>query len=362
MFKLYALTVGLGERSYPIYITRDYSDIGKILKNLGIDGKIIIITDNNVDIAQAPAFTEALESAGFMAEKYVIEAGEHSKNLNTVSKIYKFLIDLKADRKSCLIALGGGVIGDITGFVAATYLRGIDFIQVPTTLLAQADSSVGGKTGVDFDGVKNVIGAFYQPRFVYINVNSLRTLSIREIKAGLAETIKHGIIRDKDFFNYVSENIDKILSFDEETLKYISKINCSIKSNIVEQDEKESGLRAILNFGHTFGHAIESASNFRLLHGECVSIGMVGACKMANYLGMIKDDITNELCQVLLKAGLPIKATDIEKDEVYQNLFHDKKMRKGKLLFILPEDIGKVTQCFISDEDLIRKVLSEIIQ
>ncbi|HHV95372.1 MAG TPA: 3-dehydroquinate synthase [Clostridiaceae bacterium] len=359
---MYTLTVGLGERSYPIYITGDYGNIGTALKKLGVEGKIIVITDNNVDKAQGPAFTEALNNAGFVAEKFVIEAGENSKNLDTISKIYKFLINIKADRKSCLIALGGGVIGDITGFAAATYLRGIDFVQVPTTLLAQADSSVGGKTGVDFEGVKNVIGAFYQPRFVYINVNSLRTLPVREIRAGLAETIKHGIIRDKDFFNYVSENIEKIMNFDEETLKHISRINCSIKANIVEQDEKESGLRAILNFGHTFGHAIESASNFMLLHGECVSIGMVGACKMANYLGMIKEKVTDKVCQVLLKTGLPIKAKGIDIDEVYRNLYHDKKMRKGKLLFILPEDIGKVTQCVVNDENLIKRVLSEILQ
>jgi 3-dehydroquinate synthase len=359
---MYNLTVGLGERSYPIYITGDYNDIGQSLKASGIDGKLVIITDNNVEKTQGSVFMKALNNAGFTAEKYVFEAGEHSKNLNTLVKIYRFLINIKTDRKSCLIALGGGVTGDITGFVAATYLRGVDFIQVPTTLLAQADSSVGGKTGVDFEGVKNIIGAFYQPKFVYINVNSLLTLSSREVKAGIAETIKHGIIKDKDFFNYISYNIEKILNLDEEVLKYISRINCSIKSNIVEQDEKESGLRAILNFGHTIGHAIESASNFRLLHGECVSIGMVGACKMANYLGMIKDDITDKVSQVLSKAGLPVKAADIDKDEVYQNLYHDKKMQKGKLLFILPKDIGKVTQCFISDEKLIKRVLSEVVQ
>lgn len=361
VFNLKTITVGLGERSYPIYITTNYSNIGEGLKKSGIDGKLIIITDDNVEKTQLPAFMKALNNAGYSAEKYVFKAGEKSKNLRTLEEIYTFLINIKTDRKSCLIALGGGVTGDITGFAAATYLRGIDFIQVPTTLLAQADSSVGGKTGIDFGGAKNIIGAFYQPKFVYINVSSLRTLPAREIKSGLAETIKHGIIKDKNFFDYINDNVYRILECDDDVLKYISEVNCTIKSKVVELDEKESGLRAILNFGHTLGHAIESASGFRLLHGECVSIGMVGACRIANYLGMIENDITIEVINILEKVGLPVRTAGIDKDKVYRNLLYDKKVKKGKLLFVLPENIGKVTQCFVNDEELIKKVLSEVI-
>mgnify|MGYP000856610222 CR=1 FL=1 len=360
-FDLDILAVGLGKRSYPIYITTDYNDIGESFRKLGIDGKLVIITDSNVDKTQGTVFAEALNDAGYTAEKYVFEAGENSKNLNTLGNIYKFLISLKLDRKSVLIALGGGVVGDITGFAASTFLRGIDFIQIPTTLLAQADSSVGGKTGIDFEGAKNIIGAFYQPRLVYINVNSLRTLPAREMKSGLAETIKHGIIRDRAFFYYINDNVRKIFDYNEEVLKHISKANCSIKANVVEQDEKESNLRAILNFGHTIGHAIESASNFKLIHGECVSLGMVGACKMASYMGMITEEPVVKVNQILEKAGLPTNTMGIDKEQVYQNLFYDKKVRKGKLLFVLPKDIGEVTQCFIDDVKIIKKVLSEVI-
>lgn len=290
MSKLTQLTIGLGERSYPIYITADYDSIGECLKKAGIKGKIVVITDSNVGKFQMPAFIKTLGYSGYTAEKYFIEPGERSKNLKTIEEIYRYLIKLKLDRESTLIALGGGVVGDITGFVAATYLRGINFIQVPTTLLAQVDSSVGGKTGVDFEGAKNIIGAFYQPKFVYVNVNSLKTLPVKELKSGLAEVIKHGIIRDSNFFNYIDNNMEKILNYDEDVLKYVIKTNCLIKGKVVEQDEKETGLRAILNFGHTIGHAIESVSDFQLLHGECISIGMVGACKIAQYMGMVDDD------------------------------------------------------------------------
>jgi 3-dehydroquinate synthase len=284
------LTIGLGERSYPIYITADYDSIGECLKKAGIKGNIVVITDNNVGKFQMPAFMKALEYSGYTAEKYVIEPGEQSKNLKTIEDIYRYLIKLKLDRESTLIALGGGVVGDITGFAAATYLRGINFIQVPTTLLAQVDSSVGGKTGVDFEGAKNIIGAFYQPKLVYINVNSLKTLPVKQLKSGLAEVIKHGIIQDSNFLNYIDNNMENIFNYDEDVLKYVIKTNCLIKGKVVEQDEKETGLRAILNFGHTIGHAIESVSNFQLLHGECISIGMVGACKIAQYIGMINDN------------------------------------------------------------------------
>jgi 3-dehydroquinate synthase len=321
-----------------------------------------MVTDENVDAYQAQACIEGLQSAGYHVEKYVIKPGEASKNLDTIREIYNILLKLKLDRSSALIALGGGVVGDITGFAAATFLRGINFIQVPTSLLAQADSSVGGKVGVDFEGSKNIIGAFYQPKLVYINVNSLKTLPEREMRAGLAEIIKHGIIMDEEFFEYVEYNIPKILNLDEEVLQYVTKVNCTIKGGVVQQDEKESGLRALLNFGHTYGHAIESVSNFNLLHGECVSIGMMGALKLARLMEMVDEAVVVKVEKALKKAGLPVKAAGLDLESVYSQLFHDKKMKDEKLVFVLPKAIGDLYSLAVEDEEMIRAALAEILE
>lgn len=355
------LSVNLADRSYPIYITTDYSSIGKIITNARISGKMVLITDTNVDKYQSEECISVLKASGYEVYKYVIEAGEKNKNLDTVKDIYKYLVNLKLDRSSTLMALGGGVVGDITGFAAATFLRGINFVQVPTSLLAQADSSVGGKVGVDFEGAKNIVGAFYQPKFVYINVNSLRTLPKRELQSGLAEVVKHGLILDEEFYEYIDYNINKIFSFDDDVMQYIARTNCAIKGRVVEQDEKESEFRAILNLGHTIGHAVESVSNFELLHGECVSLGIVGAYKMARYLEMVDDETVTKVTNTLEKIGLPVRIGGIDVDKVYNQMFYDKKVRKSKLLFILPKRIGDVVQCVIDDEALIKNVLDELI-
>ncbi|HEX9060822.1 MAG TPA: 3-dehydroquinate synthase [Clostridia bacterium] len=354
------VNIDLGERSYPIYITSGYDNLGKCIHSAKIQGKVVIITDSNVDVHQAGRCCEALLKEGCEPHKYVIEAGEKSKNLDTVRDIYKFLIGLKLDRQSTIIALGGGVTGDISGFVAATFLRGINFVQIPTTLLAQADSSVGGKVGVDFEGSKNIIGAFYQPKFVYMNVDSLRTLPERDLKSGLAEIIKHGVIKDADFLDYIDYNAKKIFSFDEDVLQYLAKANCSIKGSVVEQDEKESGLREILNFGHTIGHAIETISGFDLLHGECVALGMVAACKMAVYMELAEEEVLKKVVGVLDKTGLPVSLPGIDVDMVYNQMFLDKKVKNGKLTFVLPRKIGEVVQLGIDDEALIKRVIREL--
>ncbi|MCX7710142.1 MAG: 3-dehydroquinate synthase [Clostridia bacterium] len=351
------LNISLGERSYPIYITADFNGLGKCCQSARLKGKVVVITDTNVDKYQSEQCIENLAEAGFEVIKYVIEAGEKNKNLKTVEEIYKFLISQKLDRHSTLMALGGGVVGDITGFAAATFLRGINFVQVPTSLLAQADSSVGGKVGVDLEGSKNIVGAFYQPKLVYINVNTLKTLPKRELQSGLAEIVKHGVIRDPDFLDYIDYNIKKIFNFDEDILKFMAKTNCQIKGNVVEQDEKESDLRAILNFGHTIGHAIESVYNFELLHGECVALGMVAASRLAYHLEMLEEDSVNKIVDVLRKIGLPIKLNGIKVDEVYNQMFHDKKIKDNKLVFVLPKAIGEVIQCNIDDEALLKKVI-----
>ncbi len=352
--------INLDERTYPIYITADYSGIGKCIASARLTGKFVVITDTNVDKYQAAEFMKYIKEAGYDVQKYVIEAGEKSKNLNTIIDIYKFLMDQKLDRNSTLIALGGGVVGDITGFAAATFLRGINFIQVPTSLLAQADSSVGGKVGVDFEGSKNIIGAFYQPKLVYLNVNSIKTLPEREIRAGLAEVVKHGIIQNSDFFDYIDYNVKKIFSFDVDVLQYIAKVNCTIKGSVVEQDEKESGLRAILNFGHTIGHAIESVYNFEFLHGECVSLGMISVFRMAQYMDMVSEEVVAKVTEVLDKIGLPTALKGIDVDKVYQQMFFDKKISNKKLIFVLPKGIGEVIQCSIDDEELIKKAIKSL--
>ncbi|MDP4092030.1 MAG: 3-dehydroquinate synthase [Bacillota bacterium] len=352
--------VNLGDRTYPIYIETDYGSIEKCLESAKISGTIVVITDSNVDKFQCADLMSALESCKNPVYKYVIDAGEKSKNLMTIQKIYQYLMSLKLDRKATLVALGGGVVGDITGFAAATFLRGINFVQVPTTLLAQADSSVGGKVGVDFEGSKNIIGSFYQPKFVYINVNSLKTLPERELKAGLAEVVKHGIILDMEFFEYIDDNIDKIFKVNEDVMKYLTKVNCSIKAGIVEKDEKENGLREILNFGHTIGHAIESVMNFELLHGECIAIGFVGAFKLAGYMGMVNASELEKVISLLKKAGLPVRLEGLDVDRVYKQMFYDKKIKDNKLTFILPKSIGGVLQLIVDDEQLIKKVLGEL--
>lgn len=355
------LNVNLNERSYPIYITTDFSGLGKALVNAGISEKLVVIADSNAEKFYFDECSKLLSDAGFEVFKHVIAAGEKSKNLDTVKEIYKHLAELKLDRKSTIIALGGGVTGDIAGFAAATFLRGINFIQIPTTLLAQADSSVGGKVGVDFEGNKNIIGAFHQPRFVYINVNTLKTLPVRELRSGLAEVIKHGLIQDSDFYEYIDYNMKRIFAFDEQVLQYIAKINCSIKGKVVEQDEKEGGLRAILNFGHTIGHAVETVSEFSLSHGECVSVGIAGACKLARSLDLINEEVIKKIMLTLENAGLPVRLTGFDIQKVYDTMFRDKKVKSGKLMFILPKRIGEVIQCSIEDEVLIKNILSELL-
>ncbi|MCX7842022.1 MAG: 3-dehydroquinate synthase [Clostridia bacterium] len=354
------IMVSLGERSYPIYITTDYTELGKCISSARLKGKAVLITDKNVDRHQGDECIEALKMSGLEVTKFVIEAGERNKNLDTVKEIYTFLIREKLDRQSTLIALGGGVVGDITGFAAATFLRGINFVQVPTSLLAQADSSVGGKVGVDLEGSKNIVGAFYQPKLVYINVNTLKTLPRREMVSGMAEVIKHGIIRDPDFLEYIEYNTNRIFSFEPDILQLMAKTNCLIKGNIVEQDEKESDLRAILNFGHTIGHAVETVSGFELLHGECVSLGMIGAFKLAQHLQMVNEDTVKRVIRILDNVGLPTRLEGIDADKVYSQMFHDKKIKDSKLVFVLPKAIGEVIQCTIEDEELIKKVLAEL--
>ncbi|MHB8064236.1 MAG: 3-dehydroquinate synthase [Ruminiclostridium sp.] len=354
--------INLKDRSYPICITTSFEDLGKTLLSLRTGKKAIIITDENVDMYHSDTCMKEFQDNNFEVYKHVLKPGEKNKTLEAVYGIYRKLIEYKFDRSSTIIALGGGVVGDIAGFAAATYMRGINFVQIPTTLLSQADSSVGGKTGVDFDGHKNAIGAFYQPKLVFINVNTIKTLPKREISAGLGEVIKHGFILDAEYCEYIKDNAQKIFNFDENVLQFLAKKNCSIKGHVIEIDEKEQDLRAILNFGHTIGHAIETAMDFKLLHGECVSIGIVGAYRLSFYLNFTSEALSEEVKAILLKLELPVSLPGMDVDKVYNQIFYDKKVEDNKLKFVLPRKIGEVFQYNIEDSELIKKVLRDLFK
>ncbi len=308
--------------------------------NLG-QRKVCIVTETTVGAIYAQKISGILKQAGGQVFVYTFPAGEENKTLDTVKKVYEFLILNHFDRKDLLVALGGGVTGDLTGFTAATYLRGIDFVQIPTSLLAQVDSSVGGKTGVDFDSYKNMVGAFYHPKLVYINTETLKTLTTRQFLSGMAEVVKYGLIKRRDFFDWLMANADKIKAYDDEALKYMIYVSCDTKREVVENDFKEQGERALLNMGHTLGHAIEKCVNFRLLHGECVSIGSVAA----SYISYKKGYISEEDLQLIIDAhkafDIPVSESDFDDDEVLNATLSDKKMEAGTVKFIVLNQIGQ---------------------
>ena len=284
-------------------------------------------------------------------------AGEESKTLSTVKDIYTFLIKEKFDRKDLLIALGGGVTGDITGFAAATYLRGIDFIQIPTSLIAQSDSSIGGKTGVDFDGFKNMVGAFYMPRLVYMNVSVLKTLDDRQFFSGFAEVMKHGLIKDGGFYEWLLENMYEICDRDTDTLLEMIERSCKIKKLVVEKDPAEKGERALLNFGHTIGHAIEKARNFTLTHGECVALGAVAAAFISWKHELLSKDEYYEIRDMFVPFNLPISIENINPEEILQLTKSDKKVEGDFVKFILLKKAGKaIIDKTVTDDDILNAV------
>jgi 3-dehydroquinate synthase len=345
--------VGLKERSYDIIIgNKILKELHKFLANLNLGKKILIISNPTVFELYGQAVIEGLGEQYEIAF-YLVEDSENAKSIHWVNKIYDFMIDYKMDRQATIVALGGGVVGDLAGFVAATYMRGIHFIQIPTTVLAQVDSSVGGKVGINHEKGKNLIGAFYQPKLVVCDVDTLNTLPMREIYAGLAEVIKYGIIYDRTLFNILIEKHKEILALNTEQLEKIIKRSCEIKARIVEEDEKELGIRANLNFGHTFGHALENISTYgKYRHGEAVGIGMAVAGKIALSL----DHITIEDYEAILKSiTLYHLATEIPEDYTISNLIKimelDKKNKDNQIRMILPTKIGQViSQGFSSNE------------
>ena len=337
------LNVDLGERSYPIIIGSELLTDVELIRSL--PGKRIAIVTNTV---VAPLYLErlsaTLQAAGKQCVPIVLPDGEEEKNAENLMAIFTALLEKKCDRKTTLLALGGGVIGDMTGFAAATYMRGVPFVQVPTTLLAQVDSSVGGKTAINHPLGKNMIGAFYQPQMVLADTATLATLPDRELSAGLAEVIKHGAIIDAAFFQWLEENIRVLRARDAAALAYAIRRSCEIKAEVVRQDERESGLRAILNFGHTFGHAIEAGLGFGVwLHGEAVGCGMVMASRLSQRLGLVDEAFVSRLTALVERAGLPTAGPKLGADEYLQHMRVDKKAEAGEIKFVLIDQPGKAT-------------------
>ena len=332
---------------YDIVFTTDFSALGKEVEGLGFEKrKIAVITDTNVDKLYAEEVKKALSEVTDNVVIYSIPAGESNKNLDEIRKIYEFLLERHFDRHDLLVALGGGVVGDMCGFTAATYLRGVSFIQIPTTLLAQCDSSIGGKTGVDLGGVKNMVGAFYMPRLVYMNVSTLNSLDDRQYASGFAEVMKHGLIKDQNYYTWLIENMYEINDKDPEVLLEMVQRSCEIKRAVVEKDPTEKGDRALLNFGHTLGHAIEKYMNFEMLHGECVALGAVAAAFISWKRQLISMEEYYEIRDMFVPFNLPISIDSIDKDAVLDITKSDKKSDSDKIKFILLKKIGKA---FIDD-------------
>jgi len=346
---------------YDIFFTRGFDEIGDELISLELTGKkACIITDTNVGPIYADALKNVLTSNLAEVHVFTIPAGEENKTLDTIKTMYTFLIENKFNRNDFLVALGGGVVGDMTGYCAATYLRGIDYIQVPTTLLAQSDSSIGGKTGVDFDGYKNMVGAFKMPRLVYMNFETLNTLDGRQFANGFAEIMKHGLIKDANFYMWLIENLYEITDRDLDVISKMVQQSCTIKKMVVEKDPLEQGERALLNFGHTLGHAIEKASGFSMLHGECVALGCVAAAFISYKMNYLSMDEFYEIRDMFVPFDLPISAEMLDIDKIIEYTKSDKKAESNGIKFILLKKVGKAFINREVTEELMREALNEI--
>jgi 3-dehydroquinate synthase len=348
------LTVDLGDRSYPIYIASGLlSQLSSLMPVLS-GRQLMVVTNTTVSPLYLDNVVKLL-SVHCDVDTVILPDGEKFKNLDTLNRIFTALLEKTHSRKTTLVALGGGVIGDMTGFAAASYQRGVDFIQIPTTLLSQVDSSVGGKTGVNHAMGKNMIGAFHQPTSVFIDIDTLKTLPDRELSAGIAEVVKYGLIRDADFFVWLEENVHALVARDKKALTYAVRRSCEIKAEVVAQDEKEGGLRAILNLGHTFGHAIETAKGYGVwLHGEAVSAGMLMAVDLSVRLGWVDSSIRRRTKDLLVRAGLPVSSPEDMTPKQFLSLMAvDKKVVDKQLRLVLLTALGEaVTTSDFSHEAL----------
>lgn len=346
---------------YDIVFEHSFGNLWEELEKLGAgDKRLCVVTDSNVRSLYGDEMVKYLEGKCSKVSLYTFPAGEEHKTLDTVRDLYRFLIEEDFDRKDMLLALGGGVTGDLTGYAAATYLRGIDYVQLPTTLLAQTDSSIGGKTGVDFDGYKNMVGAFKMPRLVYMNLSVLRTLEDRQYFAGFAEVMKHGLIRDAGFYEWLIENMYEICERQMDVLEEMVVRSCTVKKLVVEKDPGEQGERALLNYGHTIGHAIEKARNFELYHGECVALGAVAAAYISWKREMLSMEEYYEIRDMFVPFYLPISIDNINPTQIVELTKSDKKMENGSIKFILLKGIGRAVIDRTVTEDEILAAVNEI--
>lgn len=337
------VNVNLGERSYPIQIGADcLTPLATAMSGAVKPGRGVIVTNPHIGGLWGAPVQAALEGAGFELDVCEIPEGEENKNLDAVSSILDFMIQHKHTRQSLIFALGGGVIGDIAGFAASCLLRGIPFVQMPTTLLAMVDSSVGGKTGVNHPRGKNLIGAFWQPVFVGADLAFLETLENEDLCSGMAEVIKYGVIWDAELFEYLEANMERALERDPAVMAHLVRRSCEIKAEVVAQDEREGGLRAILNYGHTFGHAVEALEHFGIRHGEGVGMGMVAAARLAALRGAVPMEMAGRIAALTARAKLPTAMPKYDFEPYREAMASDKKSQRGKLRFVLPTHIGKV--------------------
>lgn len=352
------IIVSLGDRSYPLFIDAGILNNTAMFEPYIAASRVLIITNTVVAPLYLDQVSQTLNT--YDVHTKILPDGEKHKRMATAESIFDTLIEERCDRKTTIVALGGGVVGDIAGFVAACYQRGVPYIQVPTTLLAQVDSSVGGKTAVNHPGGKNMIGVFYQPRCVIADTNTLETLNDRELKAGLAEVIKYGFIQDVIFLDWVEENIDSLLARDKSALAYAIRRSCEIKADVVAADEKETGLRAILNLGHTFGHAIEAATGYtQWLHGEAVAAGMVMAVDMSYRMGNLNRDDKERVKDLLRRTGLPVSPPDgITRARFMDLMSIDKKVESGNVRLVLLSKLGQAELISDYPPELLNETLS----
>ena len=355
--------VELGPQSYDIVIGHELgASLIDFVRGKGYSKQALLVTDSNVGPLYGEQVAALLAEAGLHPVVYAIPAGESSKTLAVAEKIYTCIIEHGLDRKSPVFALGGGVVGDLAGFVASTYMRGVPFVQLPTSLLAQVDSSVGGKVAVDHALGKNLIGSFYQPDAVFIDLDFMKTLPKREIATGLGEIVKYGIIYDASFFGFLEQHPDDVLALAPEAAVHMIARSCEIKAAVVSQDEKEAGLRRILNFGHTMAHTIEQETGYvRYNHGEAVAIGMVGAADISRRLGLIDAETQTRVVALIQRLGLPTKAEGCTVDAMYAGIFHDKKTVNGRVNWVLADRIGHTIVKSDVPEDVVRMAMSGIL-
>jgi 3-dehydroquinate synthase len=364
--------VALGPRSYDVRVVSggsvSFSDfVGRSLAaTWGGRGcrSALVVTDRN--LAEQPwknDLVDRLQGLNLEVREAVVPPGEASKSIEQISALYDFLVESRADRHTLVVAIGGGVVGDLAGFAAATYARGVPLLMIPTSLLAQVDSSVGGKVGINHPGAKNIIGAFHQPIGVWVDTDSLGTLPPRELRCGLAEVVKYGVILDAAFFDYVEQNVDAILAGDAAALRRIVARSCALKADVVSKDEREeTGLRAVLNYGHTIGHAVEAVAGYEgdFQHGEAVAVGMVAESRLAQRLGWIGPEVVDRQIRLLERIGLPTSAPGLDRDRLLSAMSRDKKNRGGRIRFVLPREIGRVELTDAASTDDLQTVLESL--